>query len=619
MRYLISHYDTFYYRRKLQYKNICISLKTKNKLEAKYILSIINSKLEIMRDYMDFTQEIEYIKKLLKQYVDTAKEEYSHFATNREHKYQFTKPSGKVVLGSHPQAIEYHIEELQDSVYSNDKQQVTEDIINDSNIKEDYKQALKELSTEGQQRLLDEVIKAEIELLHYDKERNDRRTDPAKLTNTYIENDIYTSNTISTAPSGAKDILKAIKEVKEEEQQKFKLKTKQEVFEEYFEQEKEAKASALDKFVLPIQILLQSAEHKYLVDYDLKDFERFFNALIYVPGNAGKKKKLFEDYDKNYVQIAEDYKETLEGEEDLFKDYEYKLKLQSVSNVSEKLDEFNNFIRFCKTNNYIENNYMTDNSKFSKKRFKNILADIKKREPFNRTELQNMFKGLNNYVNQKGFRAEEIYIPLIGLYSGMRVEEICKLRIEDIKQEDDIYYFDINEDNGNVKTEDSIRKVPIHKDLIEKFNFIHYVEIRKNKKEEMLFNLKTVFHKKRIKYNHYFLRDFFADFRDSFVSQERREENLISFHSYRHSFASRLLESRVEFYTISTLLGHKVDSVLKNLLQVKIKPNETSRYAKHYTIDILKEDIDKLNLSDIEDSINTFEKTFKKCFRIGKC
>ena len=83
---------------------------------------------------MNFDQEIDYIKELLTKYVQVAKEEYSDFANRREQKYTYTKDNGKKLLGSHPKAIDYHIEELQDSVYSLDKEAIAQDIINDSNI-----------------------------------------------------------------------------------------------------------------------------------------------------------------------------------------------------------------------------------------------------------------------------------------------------------------------------------------------------------------------------------------------------------------------------------------------------------------------------------------------------
>ena len=136
MKYLIEHYNTFYYRRKFNYKNICISLKTRNKLEAKFILATINAKLEVMSEFMNFEEEIKYIKNILQQYVNVAKEEYSEFSRQRERKYKYTNSKGKVLLGSHPKAIDYHIEELQDELFSEDSIITAEAIIETSNIKD---------------------------------------------------------------------------------------------------------------------------------------------------------------------------------------------------------------------------------------------------------------------------------------------------------------------------------------------------------------------------------------------------------------------------------------------------------------------------------------------------
>ena len=59
MKYLVEHHETFYYRRKLQYQNFCLSLHTKNKVEAKFIINTINPKIELMRTYMNFDEEID--------------------------------------------------------------------------------------------------------------------------------------------------------------------------------------------------------------------------------------------------------------------------------------------------------------------------------------------------------------------------------------------------------------------------------------------------------------------------------------------------------------------------------------------------------------------------------
>lgn len=626
MKYLISHYDTFYFRRKLNYKNICISLKTKNKLEAKFILATINAKLEAikLRLEMDSIEEVEYIKELLKEYVEVAKVEYSKLSDKREQKYTYTKKDGKVLLGSHPKAIKYHIKDLGENLYSSNNKEIAENIINDSNIKEQYKEALSQLSKEGQQRLLHEVIKAEIELLHYDKSRNEARTNPKKLQNTYIETDIYNPNhsyNTNNQLNDISDFKQLIKEIKDQEDSSFKTKTKEEVFNNYIELDyiKNDKGKKLDKVIPPIKTLLQASEHEYLVDYELKDYEAFFEALIYTPKFIYERSRIYNDYEGNYFQIAMDFKDSLEGDnllEEYYTEEKLKERIQSIKNVDEKLLEINNFLDDCVKSNHIKTNPLKDNKRFSNKVFNKILTGTKKRKPFNKEELNLMFKKLGEYNNLYGFQAEQILIPIIALFSGLRVEEICKLRVEDIILDENfnIWYFDIN---GKVKTKSSERKVPIHSQLIEKFNFISYVDMRKNSNHEMLFDLKSIYYKGKIKFSHYFLRDYFTDFRNSFVTKKRIEEDLISFHSLRHSFATRLRSGRVEFYSISNLMGHTVDTILKNIFNLNLKVNETATYTGE-DLKISKEDIEKLELNDIQNSINNFQDIFNRFFSVTK-
>lgn len=59
------------------------------------------------------------------------------------------------------------------------------------------------------------------------------------------------------------------------------------------------------------------------------------------------------------------------------------------------------------------------------------------------------------------------WLPLIALYSGMRLGEILQLRKGDVRQEDDITFFDVNDDDGkSVKTNAGHRRVPMHPTLI---------------------------------------------------------------------------------------------------------------------------------------------------------
>jgi integrase len=60
------------------------------------------------------------------------------------------------------------------------------------------------------------------------------------------------------------------------------------------------------------------------------------------------------------------------------------------------------------------------------------------------------------------------WFPLIGLLSGMRLDEIAQLRIRDLRQDEDTrrWYFDIDRTGGrSTKTSSSIRHVPLHREL----------------------------------------------------------------------------------------------------------------------------------------------------------
>ncbi len=61
------------------------------------------------------------------------------------------------------------------------------------------------------------------------------------------------------------------------------------------------------------------------------------------------------------------------------------------------------------------------------------------------------------------------WVPLICLFSGMRLNEACGLALVDIKHKDGISYFHVRDtgDEQRVKTASSIRTVPVHHALIE--------------------------------------------------------------------------------------------------------------------------------------------------------
>ena len=69
----------------------------------------------------------------------------------------------------------------------------------------------------------------------------------------------------------------------------------------------------------------------------------------------------------------------------------------------------------------------------------------------------------------------------------MRTNEMCQLRLIDIKKQNNIWFIFIEDsEETKVKTENAIRKVPVHPQLID-LGFVDYVTTQKKSKRGRLF------------------------------------------------------------------------------------------------------------------------------------
>ena len=161
------------------------------------------------------------------------------------------------------------------------------------------------------------------------------------------------------------------------------------------------------------------------------------------------------------------------------------------------------------------------------------------------------------YKKVKIERPERFWIPLIGLYSGLRLGEICQLYKADIKEDFDIPYFDINQDteDKSLKTISSKRLVPIHPVLME-LGLLSYFKSVKN--ERLWHNLK----KRRDGYGHDFSK-WYNNFEKKYITDHPKK----SFHSLRHTFIDTLKQTIVNDKAyglekvLSETVGHLDDSI----------------------------------------------------------
>ena len=106
------------------------------------------------------------------------------------------------------------------------------------------------------------------------------------------------------------------------------------------------------------------------------------------------------------------------------------------------------------------------------------------KEAYTSDQLKKLFNERYKELDNKYY-----WIPLVGLHTGARINEICQLDSRDIKQIDEIWCFDImssdvnnGDDKKRVKRESSKRVIPIHHRLLE-LGFLDYVNSRVKKKK----------------------------------------------------------------------------------------------------------------------------------------
>ncbi|EPY02318.1 site-specific integrase [Magnetospirillum fulvum] len=183
--------------------------------------------------------------------------------------------------------------------------------------------------------------------------------------------------------------------------------------------------------------------------------------------------------------------------------------------------------------------------------------DEPKRDAFTPEELKTLFASPLYTGHWRADRRErpgkvlvkdfKYWFPLIGLHTGMRVEEIAKLRVEDVRQEDGGWCFDIKK----AKTKAGERLVPIHPRLID-LGFLDHV---RSVKHERLWPELTA--DAEGDYSSAFCK-WFPWYRSA-IGIDR--EGLV-FHSFRHLFTSYLLNVHgVEERMVSFLVGHQVKSM----------------------------------------------------------
>jgi len=178
-----------------------------------------------------------------------------------------------------------------------------------------------------------------------------------------------------------------------------------------------------------------------------------------------------------------------------------------------------------------------------------------KRQPFTPKQLQAIFTAPlytgcqdDDYGYAKPGDARprrgRFWVPLIGLFSGMRLNEICQMNTEDVRVIDGTLCFVVTAeaikgtDDKRLKTGSSERIIPVHPTLLAA-GFEEYVSEQRRKRNAKLFPellpAKTGYYS-----------DIFSKWFRRFLQKAGASAGRTCFHSFRHNFRDALREARVD-------------------------------------------------------------------------
>ena len=190
--------------------------------------------------------------------------------------------------------------------------------------------------------------------------------------------------------------------------------------------------------------------------------------------------------------------------------------------------------------------------------------------PFSITQLQAIFnisvyRGCKNNRSgrlkpgEKIFRDAYFWVPLLGLYTGARLNEICQLVLDDICIKEEIHIININDTDGKkVKTIAGIRNVPIHPVLL-KLGFLEYVEQQRKDKYN---KLKRLFPELKLNSRNEYSAGMSKWFNrtldkvnETIQNPDDKLQEKHVFHSFRHTFRTELRNHAVPKERVVRLCG----------------------------------------------------------------
>lgn len=196
----------------------------------------------------------------------------------------------------------------------------------------------------------------------------------------------------------------------------------------------------------------------------------------------------------------------------------------------------------------------------------------------------------NSHYNKAGNnhpRRHRFWVPLLGLWTGMRLNEICQLFTDDIELVEGIHVIQVRTDKDGLKklkTTQSKRTIPIHHALL-KMGFMAYVEKMKSQGNTYLFPELPI---SASHTNSGSRSAIFSKWFNNFLVASDIKEDGLCFHSFRHGFRDACRHADMNDEIVEALGGWKNSDKVMNT------------YGKGHKLKKLQEEINKIEFEGLD-------------------
>ncbi len=320
------------------------------------------------------------------------------------------------------------------------------------------------------------------------------------------------------------------------------------------------KPRTLKQYTGHLTVILQViGENTPILSIDFATVKKKKNILIKLPPGMNKKKIFQNKSIREITEITE-----AEGIDTL-----------NVNTINSYIITLGAFFKWCVGNGHMLSNYAEGiKIKVSKQKRPDEI-----REAFSPDHMAKIFNS-PEYLKDSFEKSYQFWLPILGLFTGARLNELCQLRLGDIQKVDGILSLVLQEDSNDktisIKNAASLRTIPLHPFISNDLNFGGYIASLKKNGETKLFP--------ELPYQNFSYGHSASKWFQAFKSKCGIDSSKLVFHSFRHTLSDNLKQQLIAETLIDELTGHAIQG------------ETMGRYGKRYGVKILYDEaVLKLN------------------------